>query len=95
VRLPVKVERGTGVDHVGVSTDVAIYPVPVTSVLNIATSLTGYTVSVFNTAGAAVYSKAGLSGNVTIERGNWAAGVYVVKVAAADGTSVVRRITVK
>ena len=95
VRLPVKVERGTGVDHVGVSTDVAIYPVPVTSVLNIATSLTGYTVSVFNTAGAAVYSKAGLSGNVTIERGNWAAGVYVVKIAAADGTSVVHRITVK
>ena len=51
--------------------------------------------SVFNTAGAAVYSKAGLNGNVTIERGNWAAGVYVVKIAAADGTNVVRRITVK
>ncbi len=95
VRLPIRVERGTGVDQVGVTTDVAIYPVPVTSVLNIATSLTDYTVSVFNTAGAAVYSKAGLNGNVTIERGNWAAGVYVVKIAAADGANVVRRITVK
>lgn len=95
VRLPIMVGRGTGVDQVGVTTDVAIYPVPVTSVLNIATSLADYTVSVFNTAGAAVYSKAGLNGNVTIERGNWAAGVYVVKIAAADGTNVVRRITVK
>lgn len=95
VRLPIRVGRGTGVDQVGVTTDVAIYPVPVTSVLNIATSLADYSVSVFNTAGAAVYSKAGLNGNVTIECGNWAAGVYVVKIAAADGTNVVRRITVK
>ena len=52
-------------------------------------------VEIANTVQGLASQIAGLNGDVTIERGNWAAGVYVVKIAAADGTNVVRRITVK
>lgn len=76
-------------------TDVAVYPVPVTTTLNVATTLSGYAVSIYNAAGAEVYARGGIDGNIAIERGNWAAGVYVIKSTAADGHSAVRRFTVK
>ncbi len=70
-------------------TDLAVYPVPVT------TTLSGYAVNIYNAAGDEVYARGGINGNIAIERGNWAAGVYGFKITAADGHSAVRRLTVK
>ncbi len=95
VRVPVRVERSTGVVDADINTDVVVYPVPVTTTLNVATGLSGYAVSIYNAAGAEVYARTGIDGNLSVDRGNWASGVYVIKITAADGHSTVRRFTVK
>jgi len=85
-----------GLADVRVNEGVAIYPVPVTDVLNVATALEDYDVEIFATDGTLAVAERGLSGHSIIERGSLASGVYIVKVTAADGSvAAVRRIIVR
>ena len=95
VRIPVTISNSeVGITSVSIDANLAVYPVPVTESLNIATGLENYTVEIFSTNGSMVYRSTGNSGSVTVERGGMAPGVYLLKVSAESG-STVKRIIVK
>ena len=93
LRLVVKEDKGVGVDRVYTG-DVRLYPVPVTDRLNVSTELEDYTVEIYSSTGMRVYASEGNSGNITISRDGWSAGVYAVRITSVAGTSV-HRVIVK
>ncbi len=94
VKLPVAIDKHVSVGDVAVENDVRIFPNPVTERINIATSLSDYTVEIFSTNGSRIFMQDSNSGNISIERGSIEAGIYMLRISNAE-TSIVKRIIIK
>lgn len=92
VRIPLRIEEKSGVE--ALYGGVAVYPVPATDHLNIATDMDGYSVEIVSAGGRTVYRSEGNSGKIRIPVSQLVKGVYIVKISNA-GNCVVKRITVK
>lgn len=93
-RIPVTVNKLTGIEKTRVNVSVALYPVPAIDKLNIATDLEEYTIEVISTNGTTVLIQENNSGNATVPVGDLEKGMYLLRIYNADQT-VVKRFTVK
>lgn len=83
LRIPVKVDYTTSVG-ITVSERVRLYPVPAHDVLNVATELTDYDVTIYDMTGCRRLARTGLSGFSTIEL-SLNPGTYVVRLTHVSG----------
>lgn len=90
-----KKEKPTvGLESVGISADVKLYPSPVTERLFVETGLENYNIDIISTTGALIHRSLNHSGFTTIERDAWTPGIYLVRIYT-DSASTVKRIIVK
>lgn len=94
VRIPVTIDKLTGLEETRANVSVTLYPVPAIDKLNIATDLEDYTVEVISVNGAKVLMQEDNSGNATVQVGHLEKGMYLLRMYNAEQT-VVKRFAVK
>lgn len=92
-RIPVLLSYATGLESVEVEA-VEVYPIPAHDYINVATTLSDYTVEIFDISGKSILSREGLSGDTRLWLPAVAGGTYLLRVRCAQG-STVRRIIIR
>ncbi len=87
-------ETNTGIAGASRAANVKVYPVPATDVLHIEAQTPGaFRASLFNVAGAEVFSAEGAGGTaLALPTASLPAGTYTVRITTAAGTTAVTRI---
>lgn len=95
VRIPVSIERKTsGIDNITLG-QLAVYPNPADTYVNVSAEISGYNIEIISMDGRTLIGLKGLDGKTTINISDLAAGNYLVRFSAADGSSAVRKLIVK
>lgn len=89
VTMPVLIDKGVGLDNTNAA-QVAIYPVPVTDMLHIATDMTGYTIEVISLNGTRIMKQDHNTGSASIQVADLESGVYLLKISNGERTIVKR-----